>query len=679
MNTTERDCAILAQDMRRWALGENPTNPLNHWQSTRVQSDSHLRTVYSYGRHFPLATIYPRGKRGGLILLNGDSVRSGGWRRSRTSDHQTAVQRIAREICETAPGWKTIILPISALDGAGIDGASIRPLDIRPDITDHFSHTAILPRDTFGSAPTRGMMRNPKAYDWRRNRIESEPLEIPADKTVERRTVTLPIESSDGRQGSGLDRAGIPANATRTFTVVRTAIWSESYYGRNGYETTEYDPPKYHYGIVGAIGASGNVTYPTSASAQLAPNGADIELGWSSWRHWLGDSLFTADRVSESSRPCHTANPAAPDGQWCEQCGGSLRRDGFERQTLRRRYRFLSSFDYNERAPLYFLAALPRSSRAQSVAMAIDDLAPAAVHAALARGLAVERQGDIFFIPTALDDAALANRGARRARLTMYTRGAKPRAGEIGYVAPLNAKQRRKMAQWRRREYRRLSAQSLRHGFNQPTTERGGRKRFAVLRADHARKLESLNAKLRSAIIGAHNAQSSYSYYGQNTLSVSQNRRAILSTVARARQSLDYCRRLDGRDSHGNQTVAQARDHYRNHNHNHAIELWRQAGINAELRFAPMSVWQSAQATKARQDVRAALAIYGTAHTATDVAVTPSGTFARGTVRHVPEIANERRESDHAPLVLAPDVWYLAVRNTVPRMVGNVARQRRGW
>jgi hypothetical protein len=687
MSPTDRDCQILREDMRLWALGEIAAKPTNHWQSTRVQSDQRLQTVYSYGRHFPLATVYNRGRRNGLILLNGDTAGAQGWRRTRTNDHQTAIRRIAEEICNERAGWSVIILPLSALDGAGIDGGSIRPLEIRADTTDHFSHTAILPRDTFGSAPARGMMRNPRAYDWRKQRVESEPLEIPADTAVERRRVTLAIESSDGRAGAGIERAGIPANATREATVTRKTVWQSGHYGRNGWESIEHNPPRFEYAVSGAVGASSNPAYPTTASADLPSGettgaGAAVRLGWSSWRHWLGDALFVADRIAESSRACHTADTNAPDGASCEQCGGSLRRDGFERQTIRRRYRFLSSFDYNERAPLYFLAALPTKSRAQSVAMALDDLAPAAVHAALARGLAVERQGDIFFIPTALDDAAIEARGARRARLTMFTREARPRVGEIGYAPKLNAAQRRAMAQWRREEWRRLVALDMGASLisnRLPRTDAGARKRFATMRADHAKRVAALDAKLRAAILG--NAPRERYHYGYDygACSIARNRAVILQTVTRARQSLDYCERCDGRDSNGARTVAESRDRYRALGKRRAIDLWAQAGHNARLRFDPMSVIGSDQWRQAQTDTREALAIYGTAHTATDVAVTSSGTFARGTVRHIPAVANERRDADHAPLQLAENVWYLAVRNAVPRMVGTVAPRRRGW
>ena len=681
MSPTDRDCRIIEESMRLWALGTEPAKPTREWQNTRVQVDSRELTVFSYGRHFPLATVYPRGRRGGLILLNGDTAGSQGWRRTRTNDHQAAVQQTAQAIAQESNGaWQVVILPITALDGAGIDSATIRPLDIAPDTRDTFRHTAILPSGTFGALPTRGLVDNPQAYDWRRERNTDQPLTMPAPDAIERQRVTLVIESS----GNGLERAGIPTTATREAIVTRKTVWSSGHYGRDGYQVTEHNPPRCEYAISGAIGASSNAAYPTTVSASLAAGsqagaGAAVALDWSSSRHWLGEALFTADRVSESSMACHTANPAALDNDWCETCGGSLRRDGIERRTIRRRYRWLSSFDYNERAPLYFLAALPTRSRARSVAMAIEDLAPRAVHAALARGLAVERQGDVFLIPTKLTDNELANRGARFARLTMHTRGAKPRVGEIGYAKPLDAAGRRRMAQWRRKRYRELMAQAPTNAA--PVTARGARREYANLRAAQVAKLATLDAAMRSAIMGADNGRRSYAYQssGANGLTVAQRRRENLRAVQSARSALDYARRHGGTDNRGRSTVAHCRDWYRMHNAKRALELWAQAGNQAALRFAPAAVVGSARWHANREATREALAIYGTAHTATAVAVCASGTYARGMVRHVPDIANERRDADHQPLALAPDTWYLAVRNTVPRMVGTAATLRRRW
>lgn len=86
---------------------------------------------------------------------------------------------------------------------------------------------------------------------------------------------------------------------------------------------------------------------------------------WETTRHWLGDSLFRA------------------------------------RSNGRRRL-FLSSFDYQEARPLYFLCEMPRTSDACSVEQAYEDLKPKHVHDAEAAGLEPTRQGDMFAVPTEL-------------------------------------------------------------------------------------------------------------------------------------------------------------------------------------------------------------------------------------------------------------------------------------
>lgn len=67
-----------------------------------------------------------------------------------------------------------------------------------------------------------------------------------------------------------------------------------------------------------------------------------------------------------------------------------------------RRRRFLSSFDYQEAQPLYFLCEMPRTSKATTVEEAYEDLKPDAVKDAESAGMKVTRQGDMFAIPTAL-------------------------------------------------------------------------------------------------------------------------------------------------------------------------------------------------------------------------------------------------------------------------------------
>lgn len=88
-------------------------------------------------------------------------------------------------------------------------------------------------------------------------------------------------------------------------------------------------------------------------------------LYWPEQRHWLGDSVFRAK--------------------------------------VNGRYRtFVSSFDYQERVPLYYLAEVPPGAQVKTVDDAVLALSPPIVHAAVAQQRAVKRQGDMFAIPTML-------------------------------------------------------------------------------------------------------------------------------------------------------------------------------------------------------------------------------------------------------------------------------------
>lgn len=60
--------------------------------------------------------------------------------------------------------------------------------------------------------------------------------------------------------------------------------------------------------------------------------------------------------------------------------------------------------------------------------------------------------------------------------------------------------------------------------------------------------------------------------------------------------------------------------------------------------------------------------LYGTAHTATELAYLPDGTmFARGRIEHDPRgVREEGRDPDHQPLPLPGKTWWLVAKNTVP-------------
>lgn len=106
------------------------------------------------------------------------------------------------------------------------------------------------------------------------------------------------------------------------------------------------------------------------------------------FRHWLGEAVFTAE---------------------VEERGGRLRRA-----------KFLSAFDHNESRPCYFLCELPPTG-AMTVEEAFEALAPAEVKRAREAGLDVLRQGDIFAIPTSLTTREVKRRAIDQT-ITRYER-----------------------------------------------------------------------------------------------------------------------------------------------------------------------------------------------------------------------------------------------------------------
>jgi hypothetical protein len=111
---------------------------------------------------------------------------------------------------------------------------------------------------------------------------------------------------------------------------------------------------------------------------------------WTTWQHWLGASVFRASYTV---------------------------REGEDWEPVTRTAYFLSAFDEQEPAPLYFLCELPAGAAPATVADAVQALKPAEVLAAEAAGLAVMRQGDVFAIPLDLPTRKVPGKTERGAYL----------------------------------------------------------------------------------------------------------------------------------------------------------------------------------------------------------------------------------------------------------------------
>lgn len=404
----------------RWAdaVRENawPTNGKGRELSmdgSSVLAD--LSTIYSYGRHFPMAQVI-RNKNGTvrLILVNGDTASV------TTSQHQSACRATVQGM-----GYPFVIIPFSALDAASIERDSIELVEARPDRNETRQHRSEEPPGT--SHPT---MDDPEGATV----VQESYL---YNGTLDIETNLYHVPAGGGRWMTyGPNRETDPDNVTRS---------DEQPYPEPPSSATDYD-----------AWTEWRARYRQHASVKVAqrvplqvPNPDRVYVGRSNWntaercddgvwrwethRHWLGDSCFRA-RVTERTMVTEWG-PAVESGRQAWDLGYHALRSGLHpehgrspypnggwavnthERVKRRRAYFLSSFDYNEAQPLYFLCELPRKGRPASVEEAYELLKPPEVLAAEAQGLEINRQGDVFAIAcpelTNKDIRSMLRRGER--------------------------------------------------------------------------------------------------------------------------------------------------------------------------------------------------------------------------------------------------------------------------
>lgn len=366
--------------------------------------DGFASTIYSYGRHFPMAEVIRERERPLFVLVNADRYSP------TTSRHQSCVRSALR--CVSLP---VLLVPFSALDAAGILHESIRPAQILPGRW-----------TTTYRKLSRGEIER-RAFDHGDIRAAGAPTrKAPVRPYGEHR------HDADGR-------------------VVWTPVSPET---MAEYETAEREHRRARLADIAAADAFEYYDHRSSGGdwGPIERDG-DGRYLYPVYRHWLGESVFTA-RVSERVRRKATASERArydaAESYWerwrslrvylrdatppadagpeyaaawradheraardfappkaidAPQYPDGVARSG-DRYTVdrqrKRAARFVSAFDHNESREVYFLAELPRDSRAESVDDALDDLAPGIVKQALARDIDVMRQGDIFAIPCTL-------------------------------------------------------------------------------------------------------------------------------------------------------------------------------------------------------------------------------------------------------------------------------------
>ena len=182
---------------------------------------------------------------------------------------------------------------------------------------------------------------------------------------------------------SALTRAGIITDSIAPVEIMEDTFREVTRSAANLEDVPEYRRP-----------LEGFDSFPGYHDAQ---RGSDGRWSWQETVHQLGAAVFRADyRYTDREHLDENRRPDYP------VVSGSAY--------------FLSAFDEQEPAPLYFLAQLPAGAAPGSYAEALAALQPDKVKAAIAAGADVQRQGDIFAIPAAITTRRLSAMGGDRER-----------------------------------------------------------------------------------------------------------------------------------------------------------------------------------------------------------------------------------------------------------------------
>ena len=371
--------------------------------------------IYSYGSHFELARPL-RDKKGEIeaFLLNGDTYSN------TTSGHQSDV----RGTLSRRTSRPLVIIPHEALGGAGIDLDSIKVVHVLPDRHETIRHhfTEMQP-----------------SWVWKREDVMGyrdytpEELQAIADKAT-----ADALESYNWRlRQAAKDGPG--------------SYWHDHWLPKDGKtppEPVKVSTDPYQTRTWCKLGTK-NVLY---TSARRGADNIDVRVDdegvthyeWTTYRHWLGESLIRGKVEWTTRRECEWCQGSGwgigpSRNRWdramqCRECSGM---GGIVKSHHRWAY-YLSGFDHAEARPLYFLCELPRGAKPATVEEAYEALKPEPVKMAEQMGRPIERQGDIFAIPTELDRKVLKAQGARVVRRNMNINSAPDRPIELPYILNTN-------------------------------------------------------------------------------------------------------------------------------------------------------------------------------------------------------------------------------------------------
>lgn len=364
-------------------------------------------SLYHYGHHFELARIL-RDKRGRtrLVLMNGDSYGGAGGFGPSTSSRQGDVRRAVSQT--NAEG---MVVPFSALDGADIDYTTVMPIHVREDrwtIEEHSSRKrpadlAKIP-DPSGAMRTETYMGYNEAQEW-----GEVTREVPVRVEDPDETVAFSAQHGWAEGGARRDADGMWHWRVRRHWLGDSLFRARCTERRTRKATADElaEDERHRAWTSEHVRLAGEARELRSTSFQLEPARHPSNGDYRA----LVRRCFAAAGVREAAE---RADQAVSDHRETQVWANGVR-DGRMPITVTRWATFLSSFDYQERRPLYFLCELPYGAKPGTVDEAVETLKPPEVVAALARGLKVIRQGDLFAIPTKLTKRQI-RRLAGRAR-----------------------------------------------------------------------------------------------------------------------------------------------------------------------------------------------------------------------------------------------------------------------
>lgn len=357
-------------------------------------------TLYHYGHHFPLATIFRKANgHARLVMFNGDRYSGASGFGTSTWQVQLEVQRAVRaQIEQSGKNIPTVTIPFSALTAAGIHPTSVRPLEVMDDRTEH---------EEFSSRERPGPLKR---------------MDDPTGQT---------FVFTETRQGFIHNDTGEVFKAHQTdegylhFPNDRDN-WTYGPYTFVEDRPIQVDDPKHCEVEIKSAGWSHD-------GAELGDDGL---WRWTVETHKLGEALFTARYTVTQYRDATDEEKAAqadldawseeyrragyPDLDQLGSLGVRPRPDTPDVEIVNRRgyppvvrtsktrvEKFLSSYDYAEPHRPYFMCELPHSCPARTIPEALEALAPPDVKLCMAGQLEVLRQGDIFAIETDYTEAEL--------------------------------------------------------------------------------------------------------------------------------------------------------------------------------------------------------------------------------------------------------------------------------